>query len=107
MKLSFLIVFVRPRSHNKRPQRADVTKLPPPTSSEGKDIVDCPPAKVPRPAVSRVDPHDPEHVVAMTQLKEKIVSLNKQIAMKDQQLLTKDKMVCFLLPICMFSSFLP
>lgn len=93
--LSF--IFPRPRSHNKRPQRADVTKLPAPTT-ESKEVVDGPPPKVPRPAVSRVDPHDPEHVVAMTQLKEKIVSLNKQMVMKDQQLLTKDKMVCFLLP---------
>ena len=82
----------RPRSHNKRPQRADVTKLPAP-SSDGKDSLDGPPAKVPRPAVSRVDPHDPEHVVAMTQLKEKIVSLNKQLSLKDQQLLSKDKMI--------------
>lgn len=82
----------RPRSHNKRPQRADVTKLPAPTT-ENKEVVDGPPSKAPRPAVSRVDPHDPEHVVAMTQLKEKIVSLNKQMVMKDQQLLSKDKMI--------------
>lgn len=42
------------------------------------------------------DPHDPnssDHVVAVTQLKEKIAHLQKQINMKDGQLLAKDRQV--------------
>lgn len=43
-----------------------------------------------------LDPNSSDHVVAMTQLKEQIASLQKQINMKDGQLLSKDKMVCML-----------
>lgn len=42
------------------------------------------------------DPHDPnssDHVVAVTQLKEKIAHLQKQISIKDGQLLAKDRQV--------------
>lgn len=42
------------------------------------------------------DPHDPnssDHVVAVTQLKEKIAHLQKQITIKDGQLLAKDRQV--------------
>lgn len=42
------------------------------------------------------DPHDPnssDHVVAVTQLKEKIAHLQKQLSQKDNQLLTKDRQV--------------
>lgn len=41
-----------------------------------------------------LDPNSSDHVVAMTQLKEQIASLQKQLSVKDGQLLTKDKMVC-------------
>ena len=44
-------------------------------------------------ARSEHDPNSSDHVVAMTQLREKIVSLNKQLSSKDAQLLAKDKMV--------------
>jgi len=43
------------------------------------------------------DPHDPnssDHVVAVTQLKEKIANLQKQISIKESQLLAKDRQVC-------------
>lgn len=42
------------------------------------------------------DPHDPnssDHVVAVTQLKEKIAHLQKQISIKDGQLLAKDRQI--------------
>lgn len=45
------------------------------------------------------DPHDPnssDHVVAVTQLKEKIAHLQKQISIKDGQLLAKDRQVSIL-----------
>lgn len=41
-----------------------------------------------------LDPNSSDHMVAMTQLKEQIASLKKQIGQKDAQLLSKDKMVC-------------
>jgi hypothetical protein len=85
--------FFRLRSHNKRPHRVDVTKIPPTDNDNGI------PSKVSRnnasPAIIRgeLDPNSSDHVVAMTQLKEKIASLQKQLSMKDAQLLNKDKMV--------------
>lgn len=42
---------------------------------------------------SDLDPNSSDHVIAMTQLKEKIASLQKQISIKDVQLLNKEKMV--------------
>lgn len=38
-----------------------------------------------------MDPNSSDHVVAMTQLKETIATLNKKLAQKDAQLLQKDK----------------
>jgi hypothetical protein len=70
-----------------------VTKLPP--QSDSGD------ANGPTPKVARMagvhDPHDPnssDHVVAVTQLKEKIANLQKQISIKESQLLAKDRQVC-------------
>lgn len=40
-----------------------------------------------------LDPNSSDHMVAMTQLKEQIASLKKQISQKDATLLSKDKMV--------------
>ncbi|KAG5889017.1 hypothetical protein JTB14_033946 [Gonioctena quinquepunctata] len=79
------------RGHNKRPNRPDVTKMPP------QD--DAPPNKVARnnsaPVIVRgdVDPNSSDHVVAMTQLKEKIASLQKQVSQKNGELINKDKMI--------------
>lgn len=74
------------RSHNKRPQRVDVTKLPP----QDKDGLEPLQGKIPR--VDQ-DPNSSDHVVATTQLKEKIAHLQKQLALKDSQLLAKDRQV--------------
>lgn len=85
-------MFVRLRSHNKRPHRVDVTKIQP---SDDNGV----PNKVSRnnagPGLIRadLDPNSSDHVVAMTQLKEKIASLQKQLSLKDSQLLNKDKQV--------------
>lgn len=78
------------RSHNKRPNRPDVTKMPVPDEQ--------PPNKVSRNNAAPgmrgdVDPNSSDHVVAMTQLKEQIASLKKQVAQKDAQLFTKDKTI--------------
>lgn len=93
------IVFCRHKGHNKRPHRVDVTKLNQP-SGEKDGGEGGPPTKVSRGGAgagnNRGDPHDPnssDHVVAMTQLKEQIASLQKQLNQKDSQLLSKDRMV--------------
>jgi len=89
----FHTFYCRLKGHNKRPHRVDVTKLPP--QSEGGDTNGPTPAKVVRMAGVH-DPHDPnssDHVVAVTQLKEKIAHLQKQISIKDSQLLAKDRQV--------------
>lgn len=83
----------RLKGHNKRPHRVDVTKLPP--QSEGGETNGPTPVKAARMAGVH-DPHDPnssDHVVAVTQLKEKIAHLQKQISIKDSQLLAKDRQV--------------
>ncbi|XP_033226043.1 protein FAM76A isoform X2 [Belonocnema kinseyi] len=82
----------RLKGHNKRPQRVDVTKLPPQSEPESNGPS---PVKIAR-MVGVHDPHDPnssDHVVAVTQLKEKIANLQKQISIRDGQLLTKDKQI--------------
>lgn len=93
--LNLMLQFCRLRSHNKRPHRVDVTKLP------NIDVDNGPANKVPRtnagPGLIRaeLDPNSSDHVVAMTQLKEQIASLQKQLNQKYAQLLSKDKMVSY------------
>ncbi|XP_055912612.1 protein FAM76A [Eupeodes corollae] len=43
------------------------------------------------PAVVSIDPNSSDHVVAMTELKERIASLERKLVMKDKDLLEKDK----------------
>lgn len=56
-----------------------------------------PPAKMPRmkPPGDPLDPNSSDHVVAMTQLKEQMASLQKQLQGKDSTILSKDKQVRF------------
>ena len=47
-----------------------------------------------RPTISRdslVDPNSSDHVVAITEMREQIATLQKQLNAKDQQLLGKEK----------------
>ncbi|KAL5292363.1 FAM76B family protein [Megaselia abdita] len=44
-------------------------------------------------ATPMVDPNSSDHVVAMTQLKEKLVSLGKKLTQKDKELLDKEKLI--------------
>lgn len=57
--------------------------------NNGRDL----PMNVPivAPAVVSVDPNSSDHVVAMTELKERIASLERKLVMKDKDLLEKDK----------------
>ncbi|CAD7004816.1 unnamed protein product [Ceratitis capitata] len=45
------------------------------------------------PAVITIDPNSADHVVAMTNLKERIASLEKRLQQKDKELLEKDKLL--------------
>lgn len=49
------------------------------------------PEKIARSTGVSIDPNSSDHVVAMTQLKEQIASLQKRLAQKDRELLAKDK----------------
>ncbi|KAF0292112.1 Protein FAM76A [Amphibalanus amphitrite] len=63
---------------SKRPDRPDVTRQP----LEGSE-----------PKKARKDEQS-DHVVAMTQLREEIASLQRQLQLKNQQMLGKDKEIC-------------
>lgn len=49
------------------------------------------PEKIARNVGISIDPNSSDHVIAMTQLKEQIASLQKRIIQKDRELLAKDK----------------
>uniref|UniRef100_A0A1B6FVD1 Protein FAM76A n=1 Tax=Cuerna arida TaxID=1464854 RepID=A0A1B6FVD1_9HEMI len=97
---------VKLRGHNKRPNRVDVTKIGattgggadnnnPDTGGGNAGTNSQPPAKMPRmkPPGDPLDPNSSDHVVAMTQLKEQMASLQKQLAVKDSTILSKDKLI--------------
>ncbi|XP_044741664.1 protein FAM76A isoform X2 [Chrysoperla carnea] len=102
----------RLKSHNKRPHRVDLTKQSSNDqgngSGNGNGNDSAPPNKVSRSGgggggsglpggraapIGEFDPNSSDHVVAMTQLKEKIASLQKLVSQKDSLILTKDKMI--------------
>ncbi|XP_024085009.1 protein FAM76A isoform X2 [Cimex lectularius] len=88
----------RLRGHSKRPSRVDVTKVDI-SRHDSNDSSSLPPAtKLARTGNHRLpgdvlDPHSSDHVVAMTQLKEQMASMQKQLAQKDALLLSKDKQI--------------
>nr|CAG4638308.1 EOG090X02IW [Cyclestheria hislopi] len=78
-------------SSHKRPQRPDVTKV---GLGEREDSGPAP--KISRPIINRdslVDPNSSDHVVAITELREQVATLQKQLSAKDQQLLAKEKQI--------------
>lgn len=60
-------------------------------SDSSKHILPEIPEKLARNSGVSIDPNSSDHVVAMTQLKEQIASLQKRLAQKDRELLAKDK----------------
>jgi ribonuclease BN (tRNA processing enzyme) len=73
------------KPHDKRPQRVDVTKM----NEEAP-----PPPKQPRQGSRSEDiAMGSDHLVAMTQLREQISNLHRQIAQKDKDLLAKDRQI--------------
>lgn len=69
---------------------SDRLKKSQPRPENKSATIEIPVAKNVSPAPT-VDPHSSEHVVALTQLKETIASLQKRLAAKDRELLQKDK----------------
>lgn len=62
-------------------------------SDSSKQVLPEIPEKIPRNSGVSIDPNSSDHVVAMTQLKEQIASLQKRLAQKDRDLLAKDKLM--------------
>lgn len=65
------------------------------------------PEKISKTGNSGIIPSNSDHVVAMTQLKEQIATLQKRLQQKDGQLLAKDKEVSFKLFSSLFMSKYP
>ena len=66
------------------------------TTSSGNDLMSKPPLPDINPEKVRIvsaDHNNSDHVVAITQLKETIASLQKKLNLKDKELLEKDKQV--------------
>ncbi|XP_061377530.1 protein FAM76A isoform X1 [Danaus plexippus] len=78
------------RSHKSKSSHKDKRK-----SDMLKGINDEPMEKKSKlhPLQGELDPNSSDHVVAMTQLKETIASLQKKVQMKDNELLHKDKLI--------------
>lgn len=60
-------------------------------NDSSKQVLPEIPEKIARNSGVSIDPNSSDHVVAMTQLKEQIASLQKRLAQKDRELLAKDK----------------
>lgn len=60
-------------------------------NEQSKQVLPEIPEKIARNSGASIDPNSSDHVVAMTQLKEQIASLQKRLTMKDKELLAKDK----------------
>lgn len=69
------------KENHKKIQRTD----------SSKQVLPEIPEKIPRNSGVSIDPNSSDHVVAMTQLKEQIASLQKRLVQKDRELLAKDK----------------
>lgn len=83
--------------HHKRPVRVDVTKLEYNSSLDNskKNINSSSSSgtKVPRIHSDLVDSSTSDHIVIISQLTEKYASLEKQLQIKENQLLEKEKYV--------------
>lgn len=69
------------KENHKKPHRSDAPKY----------VLPEIPEKIARSSGASIDPNSSDHVIAMTQLKEQIASLQKRLAQKDRELLGKDK----------------
>lgn len=60
-------------------------------NDSSKQVLPEIPEKIARNSGASIDPNSSDHVIAMTQLKEQIASLQKRLLQKDRELLAKDK----------------
>lgn len=60
-------------------------------SDAPKQVLPEIPEKIARSSGASIDPNSSDHVIAMTQMKEQIASLQKRLTQKDRELLGKDK----------------
>lgn len=72
---------IQMKENHKKMQRTDPSK----------QVLPEIPEKIVRNSGASMDPNSSDHVIAMTQLKEQIASLNKRLQQKDRELLAKDK----------------
>ncbi|XP_045494077.1 protein FAM76A isoform X4 [Colias croceus] len=81
------------RAHNshKEKRKSDMIKA----NANDSSLNDAPLEKKSKlnPLQGELDPNSSDHVVAMTQLKETIASLQKKVQQKDMELLSKDKLI--------------
>ncbi|XP_038220206.1 protein FAM76A isoform X4 [Zerene cesonia] len=81
------------RAHNshKDKRKSDMIKA----NANDSSLNDAPLEKKSKlnPLQGELDPNSSDHVVAMTQLKETIASLQKKVQQKDMELLSKDKLI--------------
>lgn len=70
------------------------------------DIPDIPEkvARIPNSGIKIIDTNSSDHVIAMTELKETIASLQRKVGQKDRELLDKDKFVSYI-NVIIFSKF--
>uniref|UniRef100_A0A2A4ITJ4 Uncharacterized protein n=1 Tax=Heliothis virescens TaxID=7102 RepID=A0A2A4ITJ4_HELVI len=84
------------RSGHKEKRKSDMMKS---MNSNDSSLNDSQPSEKKskmNPMQGELDPNSSDHVVAMTQLKETIASLQKKVQQKDNELLSKDKLVCII-----------
>lgn len=83
--------------HHKRPVRVDVTKMDynKVDNSKAKNVNSSSSSGVKMPRIHNeyVDSSTSDHIVMISQLTEKYASLEKQLQIKENQLLEKDKYV--------------
>ncbi|XP_072939729.1 protein FAM76A isoform X3 [Epargyreus clarus] len=82
------------RSHNhKEKRKSDMMKSMNANDSAMNDSQPLEKKSKMNPMQGELDPNSSDHVVAMTQLKETIASLQKKVQQKDMELLAKDKLI--------------
>lgn len=85
---------VKKRPHNDKPSKEMQPSKKPQRNDMTKPLMPDIPEKVARIANSGIiDTNSSDHVVAMTELKETIASLQKKLMQKDKELLEKDKWI--------------
>ncbi|XP_049869971.1 protein FAM76A isoform X2 [Pectinophora gossypiella] len=81
------------KSHHKEKRKSDMMKSMNSNDSSHNDSQPLEKKSKLNPMQGELDPNSSDHVVAMTQLKETIASLQKKVQQKDNELLAKDRLI--------------